>query len=244
MSGTTTLRWLHFTDLHVGQKELEQGYWSSIKQALLTDLRRTTRSRGPWDVVIFTGDLAFKGAQAEYTTLDAELKEIWALFAEIHPGSKPPILLAVPGNHDLARPDEGDPVAEQLLGERDLGREKLWKNSDKHAGPVRTWFQEYAAWWDRCALRPQDVTAGLLPGDFVYTMEKDGVRFAFVGLNASFLHVSSDVEEGQLWVDPRQVKAACGGDLLAWVKGHHFAFLMTHHPPQWLAPGPRAGSTR
>ena len=55
------LRWLHFTDLHVGQKELEQGYWSATKQALLADLRRTTSELGPWDVVVFTGDPLIAG---------------------------------------------------------------------------------------------------------------------------------------------------------------------------------------
>lgn len=144
----TRLRWLHFTDLHIGQKELDHGYWPSIKRGLLADLERA-RDLGPWDLVVFTGDLAFRGAKGEYERLDADLDEIWALFARLHPGAPPPILLAVPGNHDLARPDKDDAVAEQLRSEKTNGREALWSGKDQQSAAVRTWFQEYTAWWGR-----------------------------------------------------------------------------------------------
>ncbi len=235
MSGTTTLRWLHFTDLHVGQKDM--GLWPSAKQAILDDLRRTTTALGPWDVVIFTGDLAYSGKKSEYAKLDVELKEIWALFAELHPGAKLPILLAVPGNHDLVWPKSSDSVAHQLLSEQDSGREALWSGEKQQLTAVKKWFRDYGAWWDGCQLRPPaGLTAGLLPGDFTWTLEKDGVRFAFVGVNSAFTQMSGGVKEGQLWIDPRQIKGACGGDPLAWVRDRNFAFLLTHHPPGWLTP--------
>jgi hypothetical protein len=231
----TKLSWLHLTDLHIGQKELDQGYWSGTRKALIADLERTTLAHGPWDVVLFTGDLAFSGEKAQYVALDRELAEIWSLFERLHPG-KAPILLAVPGNHDLARPDAADPVAEQLLGEKSAGREALWRGTKVQHGAVCGWFAEYAAWWERCTRKPgAGLTPGLLPGDFTFTLEKEGVRFGFAGMNIAFLHVSGEVKEKQLWLDARQLHGACGNDLHGWADKHHFAFLLTHHPSSWLA---------
>lgn len=226
----TTLRWLHFTDLHIGQKD--EGLWSSAKQALLDDLRRTTAELGPWDVVLFTGDLVYSGKKKEFERLDRELAEVWAIFAAEHPGAPPPFLLAVPGNHDLARPGKADAVAKQLVADDDDVRNALWTGERDPLATVKKWFREYAAWWDRC--RPKtDLAPGLLPGEFVWTLTKDGVRFGFVGMSTAFAH-AGDVREGQLWLDARQVAGACGGNLLAWARAQHFAFLLTHHPPSWL----------
>jgi hypothetical protein len=234
----TMLRWLHFTDLHIGQKELKQGYWSSIRDAIHADLRTTVARRGPIDLVLFTGDLAFSGAKEQYEELDREYARIEEILAAAHPDAPRPVLLAVPGNHDLALPEADDPVAEQLLGEKPNGREAVWSGKGKQIEAIRSWFAEYAAWWDR--RRPASAKVGLLPGDFVHTFEKEGLRVGFLGLNVASLHVSNDVKEGQFWADPRQILEACGGSALDWADAHHFAFLLTHHPPTWLAPDAKA----
>lgn len=91
---------LHLTDLHVGQSE-QADYFSGIKQAFLNDLRQCHKTAGPWDLLVFSGDLAFSGQRQQFTELNAFLEELLHVLAEL--GSKP-IFLAVPGNHDLSRP--------------------------------------------------------------------------------------------------------------------------------------------
>jgi hypothetical protein len=56
---------------------------------------------GPWDVVIFSGDLTQSGARDEFDKLDEILQELWAQFAAL--GCSPK-LIVLPGNHDISRP--------------------------------------------------------------------------------------------------------------------------------------------
>ena len=52
----TTLGWLHFTDLHIGQPK-DGGRLGTIESALLEDLAaEAEREKMPFDVVFFTGD--------------------------------------------------------------------------------------------------------------------------------------------------------------------------------------------
>ncbi|MBI3273154.1 MAG: SUMF1/EgtB/PvdO family nonheme iron enzyme [Planctomycetes bacterium] len=79
---------------------------------------------GPWDVVFFTGDLANAGDPAEYDELDRILERTWEHFGSL--GSSP-LLLPVPGNHDLVRPNRRKPEADREL--------KAFRSS--HAGAAR-----------------------------------------------------------------------------------------------------------
>ncbi|WP_437998788.1 metallophosphoesterase [Sorangium sp. So ce185] len=230
----TTLRWLHFTDLHVDR--LDDARRQHAADLFLDDLKRVTRRLGPWDVVLFTGDLAFSGQERQYRILDEELERIWGVFREVHPtASRLPYLLAVPGNHDLERPAKGNAIARGLLRDSDA-REALWRGEADNIEPVRRWFGAYSDWWKRCKLRPPSgIVEGLLPGDFAYVLEKDGARFGFVGMNSAFLDISDDVGEGDLWMDARQIQPACDNNLLRWLDHCTLAFLLTHHPPSWFA---------
>lgn len=93
-----TIRWLHLTDLHVGIKD-EDWLWPGMREKFRDDLVSIHDRAGPWDLVLFTGDLVQKGT--EYARLDEVLNDIWTWFGEL--GCSPK-LLAVPGNHDLKRP--------------------------------------------------------------------------------------------------------------------------------------------
>jgi 3',5'-cyclic AMP phosphodiesterase CpdA len=95
----TTLRWLHFTDLHIDRPDDARRQLAG--DLFLEDLKRVTRELGPWDVVLFTGDLAFSGREEQYKLLDQELERVWGVFRDVHPtAARLPYLLAVPGNHD------------------------------------------------------------------------------------------------------------------------------------------------
>src|SRR2546427_12794522 len=102
------LNWLHLTDLHFGLSG--QGpLWPNVKQAFFEDLSRLHDRTGPWQVVLFSGDFVQQGKRDEFEKLDEQvLAPLWARMKEL--GSEPS-LLAVPGNHDLVRPDAKKPTA-------------------------------------------------------------------------------------------------------------------------------------
>lgn len=73
---------------------------------------------GNFDLVLFSGDLTNRGTSTEFQRLDEMLESLWTQFRRL--GSDP-VLLAVPGNHDLVRPkDHLAPVRELLRWKDDL----------------------------------------------------------------------------------------------------------------------------
>ena len=95
-----------------------------------------------------------------------------------------PILLAVPGNHDLQRPaasaelrvlkalagsdDNPEEVWDGLIREPDSSYRKLLDRA----------FKAYSEWWNRCPFRGEtrsdfQISSGPLPGDFRAALQKD-----------------------------------------------------------------------
>lgn len=229
-----TIRWLHLTDLHVGMAD-QDWLWPRMRDKFRKDLRKIYKRAGPWDLVLFTGDLAQKGA--DYNKVDVVFDDIWTWFEEL---GCDPKLLAVPGNHDLKWQDAKKPAVgmlEKWASDPEV-REGFWKNPK---GPYRrvieTAFADYDAWWKKTRRKPPGVLHGLLPGDFSYTFAKGGLRLGIVGLNSAFLQLTDRKKSyrGGLVVDPRQFNDACkDGNGVAWAESHHACLLMTHHPPEWL----------
>jgi hypothetical protein len=246
---STTFGWLHFTDLHRGMTS-QKRWWSDWETKLLADLRARHRYAGPWDLVLFTGDLTERGTAPQFAQVDAFADRLWKLFRELQP-ERPVGLLPVPGNHDLQRPDPDD--AEfgsdlELLGEwgqRPKVREKFWSDaSSRYRRVVERAFAEYMAWAGRSAGRHPGlrIRAGLfpgVPGDFAATMEKEGAKIGILGLNSAFLQLGGGDYEKRLALDYQQFDAACGGHGPEWAREHHLCLLLTHHPRDWLGPDAR-----
>ena len=92
--------WLHFTDLHQGLDA--QGWlWPGVREILFADLEKLHERCGPWDFVLFSGDLTQHGKPEEFEQLNRTLAHIWDHLKTL--GSEPS-LLTVPGNHDLVHP--------------------------------------------------------------------------------------------------------------------------------------------
>lgn len=227
----TTIGWLHLTDLHLGLKG-QRWRLPGVQAHFFNDLKYLHDKCGPWDLVLFSGDLTQSGEVEQFKKLDELLHLLWKHLRSL--GSDP-VLLAVPGNHDLVRPDET--WAQQIIDAFDKGPDdQFW---DGRGLPYRKGlgdaFANYQAWWENTPLKGKDkIPSGTLPGDFSWTLEKDGVRLGIVGLNTTFLQLVGGDRTGKLTVDPRQFHEACGGDGPAWVQGHHACLLMTHQPPDWL----------
>ncbi len=229
------MRWLHLSDLHLSADK--RWLWHWLKDLLFDDLRALHPKAGPWDLVFFTGDLSKTGSADELKAVDQVLADLWALFEELQPGQRPQ-LLAVPGNHDLVRPDElATSNSDYLTG---LPVESMLERADPTDGTTarcREAFATYQAWWDRCSLKPEALRPGLFPGDFTASIDVRGGRLGVVGLNTAILQLTAGDYEGKLWAHPRQFYAACpDDDGPGWASQHDACLLLTHHPPAWLAP--------
>ncbi len=245
-----SIGFLHFTDLHVGMKELPAD-WPTIEAELLRDLEHMREQTGAWDLVVFSGDIVHSGQREQFDKAQAFLGRLWRAFRE---WDCEPRLVTVPGNHDLARPD--DDLAATLLArwEEVPFRQDFWgEDEGGYRGRVRQTLAAYERWWEGLCRAPAPASTptppdelsrlpvlapsatGGLPGDFTSTFEKDGVALGLLGLNTTFLQLDDNAGEGTLAVDKYQIQAACEGDLPAWVGRHDLCLLVTHHPPSWLS---------
>jgi predicted MPP superfamily phosphohydrolase len=184
--------WLHLTDLHFGLSG-QPPLWPNIKQAFFEDLARMHDRTGPWQVVLFTGDFVQQGREDEFAKLEERvLAPLWERMKEL--GSEPR-LLAVPGNHDLQRPDSKKPSAalRQLLkagGFHEIAEEFFDDPDGEYREVIKKAFASYAEWWGRTPYRHPDVRDGLLPGEFSVTLEIDDVHVGVIGLNTTFLQLA------------------------------------------------------
>ena len=60
-----TFRWLHLTDLHLGMPG-QQSLWPNVEEMFLKDLDYLRTHVGPWDLVLFTGDITQRGTEPEF----------------------------------------------------------------------------------------------------------------------------------------------------------------------------------
>ncbi len=230
-----TFSWLHFTDLHQGQGG-QSWLWPGVKDILFEDLARLHDRCGPWDLVLFTGDLTQRGKAEEFDAFSATLEPLWKRLQEL--GSSP-LLVTVPGNHDLVRPEATLPevLILQRWAEFPTVQDDFWRDpGSPYRRLVDRVFANYTQWLARCPFpRPPKLSPGILPGDFAATITKEGVSLGLLGLNTAFLQIGGGDYEGKLAVDVRQFHGACAGDGPAWVKEHELALLLTHHPSSWLS---------
>lgn len=237
-----SLGWLAISDLHASAS----GAPALSKHAddeLRRDLERVHKHAGPFDVVLCTGDVVHGGTREDFEVLDDEMHALFRHLAEL--GSRPG-LLVVPGNHDLARPDERSPAVRPLLQwshDHELRRNLFWHDTNGRAyrDVVAGAFSEYTRWTHAFRAAhpfPEGWSYhddGLLPGDFAATVSAGEVTLGVIGLNSAFLQIAGQVRRGGMAIHPQQLLALVG-DPRAWAADHDLCFLLTHHPPDWLTP--------
>ncbi|MBK1615898.1 metallophosphoesterase [Rubrivivax gelatinosus] len=230
-----SIRLLHLSDLHQGIAG-QEWMWPTLKTQFYDDLRGLHSRSGPWDLVIFSGDLTQRGAVEEFKQLSKLFGDLWAHFNAL--GSNP-YLFVVPGNHDLARPDKMDAagrVMAQWWSEEAIHEDFWGSPSSQYRKAVANWFENYESWIGQIGRVVPMLPAvkGLLPGDVSSTLEKDGTRLGLVGLNSAWLHHTSAESKGCLCVHSRQLMAVTSNDPDKWSAGHSSRLLVTHHPVGWL----------
>nr|WP_269143520.1 metallophosphoesterase [Massilia phyllostachyos] len=232
------MRWIHLTDLHVGQYS-QDWLWPNFKNLFFDDLELLCRQIGGFDLLIFSGDLTQKGSAEEYDALTSVLKDI---YDKLQGWGAVPKFFAVPGNHDLVRPN-GD-LPESLLlkrwWEEPAVRKTFWSN-DKSIYRLHLVkaFENYTKWYDGLAaagIPTLDTHNGLLPGDKSARVEINGLNVGVIGLNSTFLQIDGGDYNNKLELDPRQLLAVTDADPTKWCASNDVNFLVTHHPAAWLAP--------
>lgn len=232
-----TIRLLHLSDLHLGLAN-QEWMWPTFRTALYDDLRNMHARTGPWDVVVFSGDLTQRGSSQEFEQLTTLLAGLWSHFKDM--GSEPK-LFVVPGNHDLVRPPQLDPIRKVMASwwTDDAVQTDFWKSSASlYRAAVASWFLNYQTWVSSVGnvLPMLNAVQGLLPGDISATFEKGSRRLGLIGLNSAWLQHSGGDYLGHLCVHPRQLMEVTAGDPDAWCGKHDFRLLVTHHPVAWLHP--------
>ncbi len=230
-----SFRWLHFSDLHFGMKG-QAPLWSNLKHHLYDDLPLLFEQSGPWDLVIFSGDIVQKGAIEEYQGATDALAEIYRKLKGL---GCTPKFIAVPGNHDLVRPAE-DHMPTMLL--RDwhskpaVRTDFLTKPLSPYRETIKTSLANYQSWYaslSAAGIPVLDVINGFLPGDQVGRVSVAGRSVGIVGLNSTWLQLTNDVRAGDLHVDLSQL-ATMLPEAEGWARSNDFNLLITHQPVEWL----------
>src|SRR4051812_18724184 len=98
--------WLHLSDIHFGHgDDTHQSSQQRIVSDLLVDVRQLLANNtlpAP-QVLLLTGDSAFKGSSNEYLAA-----EEWLLKLIFNIGIKRRNVFTIPGNHDVQRTDVSD----------------------------------------------------------------------------------------------------------------------------------------
>lgn len=243
------LRWLHLSDLHVGCRG-EAAWWQMLDEFWRSVDAHLEVAEAP-DLILLTGDLTYQGTRAEFERLTKFLQRLFTHLPRAADGL-PPLVVAVPGNHDLQRPAGRDALQYRILRDYDQGtddpdvkllRQTLWDERD--ASLVRPLFANYLAWSEE-VIRPQSIRPGVnlhssfFPGDLFLQLDLPG-RFplALVGLNSAWLQYQGGDFAGKLALPVEQFQAALprSGDAspLDALRPAHRALLLMHHPRSWLS---------
>lgn len=228
--------WMHITDLHVGMGG-QDWQWPHLKNLFFSDLQKQSIRVRKLKFVIFSGDLVQKGDIEEYENLNLILIEIWNKFREL--GSNPS-LIHIPGNHDIERPDNEEPVFLTLQNYWDLKgvRDGFFEGKYNYKSSIVGLFDNYIEWaknvGERTGITVVPSVDGILPGDKAARIECDALSIGVVGLNSTWLQFGDGDRQGKLAVEPRQILAVTDNDVSRWCAQNDFNIITTHQPTNWL----------
>jgi predicted MPP superfamily phosphohydrolase len=227
--------WLHLSDLHFSSNLLSD--FEVTWNAMLYDLDLIHKDSGPWDAIFITGDLTLHAVQMEYDIVTEALRELLKTLESL--GSNP-LVLTVPGNHDVDRRQTAGKAEAKLLRfwSDDSGvRNDFWRDDSPYRAVVERSFENYQRWTREIAFHnPEQIKSGLIPGDFSTTLSTGDLRVGIVGLNSAFIQLTAGDYRERLVLDERQLKSVCDEEPDAWAANHDFNMLLTHHPPSQLSP--------
>ncbi|MEO5379185.1 MAG: metallophosphoesterase, partial [Magnetococcus sp. DMHC-6] len=235
MTKNRPLKWLHISDLHMGCHGEE--IWWHVHKEFTKSLQKMVSLRGVPDLILVTGDIAWKGVPEDYEKMDDFLEKLFDWL-----GVRP-LVIPVPGNHDLVRPDELWLLFYAVLDHFDKGNahsgikslnEKLWVKKDvSFFTPL---FGNYQNWLNS-KIRPKNPSPNIkfhfshFPGDFsAHITLPDTPPLTVVGLNSAWRHFG-DLIPGKLEIFSKQLYFA----LNEGKNDFGTKLLLMHHPLDWLS---------
>jgi predicted phosphodiesterase len=237
-------RWLHLSDLHIGHSENSD----NVHELFFKDVRNRVEVIGVPDVVVLSGDLTNIGSEKEFEQLDVFLGQLYGNL-RVPGNSTKPILIAVPGNHDMQRPSGAELRSFAWVRDvvDDLGKYTDYAGSGPPAEILKS-FGSFANWFSR-SVRPRLEQLGAVfspfPGDYSVDVRLEGrPAVRFVCVNSAWSHYK-DVAAGQIVLHPSQVASASTSRGSPYVKGAEeeggASVMVMHHPVSWLTDACRAG---
>jgi tetratricopeptide (TPR) repeat protein/predicted MPP superfamily phosphohydrolase len=228
------INWLHFSDLHYGQNQ-QSILLPKLKKELFKDIEFLSKTIGKFDIIFFTGDLTFSGKKDEFDSLNILLEELWSLFRRL---DCDPYLIAIPGNHDLCRPNPKDTTVKVLssYSEDAETRADFWNDvqqGNEHHKIINDCFENFTTWYKNATFPKPTVIEGVIPGDISAVLSINNVNLKIIGLNTAFLEFRNGDYRGKLAVHPCQLQALASRDPLQWIEDSDLALLLTHHDNTW-----------
>ncbi|MBL8660110.1 MAG: SUMF1/EgtB/PvdO family nonheme iron enzyme [Rhodospirillales bacterium] len=240
------IRWLHLSDLHMGCRGAE--IWWQVRSEFKDSIKQCFR---PIDMILLTGDLTFSAQPAQFELVDRFLEDLLGWLREAGQESDP-LVIPVPGNHDVLHLDDLDiasfynldnfwkdpehPFIESL-------RKRLWEGRNAaYFGPL---FGNYVGWLERSILPPLAGRQGVVvhrshfPGDIgVRVRLGDRPPATIVGLNSAWVQYNKGDFDRRIELFTQQLHCALGNDAAVspfdGLAGC-LNLLLMHHPPAWLS---------
>lgn len=172
------LTWLHLSDWHQKGKDFDR---QVVRDALIRDIRNREKLDPRLvqvDLIVFSGDLAFNGKEAEYKAAQEYLFDPVLEATYLSPDR----LFAVPGNHDLDRETVSEmlpPALQQTLNEEQC---KTWLTDDKKRRRLLEPFEAFSQFISAyTGQQPPDYASIRLWSDI------GGKKIALLGLNSAWM---------------------------------------------------------
>src|ERR1019366_3161509 len=144
-------------------------------------------------------DLVQKGSPSEYRKFDDTIAR---LYKKLNSLGSDPVLVSVPGYHDLVRPSVDDPAMKRLTlwHDNDAVANEFWADGKSKARVLlRKALRNYVNWEAHHPFpRPSSFRKGLLPGDYAATIDCPGASVGVLGLDSTFLQLSAGDYVGRL----------------------------------------------
>jgi predicted MPP superfamily phosphohydrolase len=217
----STARILHISDLHA-RREIESDE-HLIVGALLSDIA-LQHSERPFDLVVFSGDLAHDGTEGAFNNARAALLD--PLRATL-PGCE---IVLTPGNHDVDR-DRMSPVIEAGLVHTLKDRESLRAFQEDREGLLSSALARLSDWSAFEKSWYADGTRRDLHEHFSWIHEVEaGSSTAGVAVLNSAWRGGSENDRGRILIGDSIAREA-----LDAIDQHEIRLIVVHHPLTWLA---------
>lgn len=228
---------LHLSDLHAGLTS-QSMLWPNVKEVFFKDLASMHKQLGRFDAVLFSGDFAQIGDDAEFDEVVGRLREIWLHLNEM--GSNPQVI-CIPGNHDIKRPNPKSSTVRMLskwVEEPDVIDDVFEGKDDPYFKTISDAFSGYDRFikeLSQTSIPMAEHRTGFLPGDQLVRVRGGDFTIGLLGLNSTWLQLTAEDHFGRLCVDQRQV-FRLEPDLASWCDTVDFRVIVTHQPLDWLSP--------